>query len=497
MFKHARWLTLITILLLAVMAVACGAGAAAPTPPPGGGPAPTTGVQPTTAPTMAAQPTTATSATAEATTTATTGGTPSAALGDPMQAALQAAGGQKIGGTVTVLGTWGGSEQDSFMAMVKPFEDATGVQVQYTGTRDLNAVLATRVQGGNPPDLAGLPGPGQMAQFAKAGKLVDLTNVLDMNQMNQQYAKSWIDLGSVDGKPVGIFIKASVKGLIWYNPKTYQAAGGPLPPKTWDELNTWAKKIADSGTTPWCIGLENAAASGWPGTDWIEDFVLRTAGPDKYNQWWNGQLKWTSPEIKTGFQDFGAIATDPKMVYGGPTTELTTAFGSAGDPLFKTPPGCYLHHQASFITDFFVKDNPSIKPVTDFDFYGFPDINSQYTGAEEVAGDLFGMFNNTPQAKALLRYLTTPEAQAIWVKRGGAISPNKLVPPDIYPDPISVKTAQLLLSAKITVFDASDLMPDAMNKAFWKAILDYVQNPNSLDSILTNLDNVQKSSYTP
>ena len=91
-----------------------------------------------------------------------------------------------IGGTVSVLATWGGAEQESFLAMVKPFEDKTGVKVQYEGTRDINAILTTRVQGGNPPDVSGLPGPGQMTQFAKAGKLIDLGNVLDMSAMRDE-----------------------------------------------------------------------------------------------------------------------------------------------------------------------------------------------------------------------------------------------------------------------------------------------------------------------
>jgi alpha-glucoside transport system substrate-binding protein len=331
-----------------------------------------------------------------------------------------------------------------------------------------------------------------MAEFAQAGKLVDLSGVLDMNALKNDYAQSWIDLSSYNGKPVGIFIKTALKGLIWYDPKQYK---GPNPPKTWDELQAWAQQTADSGTTPWCIGLENGAASGWPGTDWIEDIVLRQAGPDKYDQWYQGKLAWTSPEIKTAFQTFGKVATDPKMVYGGPTTELTTAFGNAGDPLFQNPPGCYLHHQASFITDFFVKNTPGIKPVEDFDFFGFPDINPQYSGAVEASGDLFGMFKDTPQARALLKYLTTPEAQAIWVQRGGALSPNKRVPASMYPDPLSKKAGEILTSAKIVRFDASDLMPEAMNNAFWKAILDYVQGPDNLDSILANLDNVQKDAY--
>lgn len=458
------------VALIALLAAACGGGAA---------PA---------APQAAATPTEAPAAAAPA--------APAAAalpgLRTPQEAAAEAAGGQQLGGTVSVLGTWGGSEQESFQAMVAPFEEATGTRLEYEGTRDLNAVLTTRVQGGNPPDLAGLPGPGQMAEFAAAGHLVDLSDVLDLATMQEDYAQSWIDLASYDGHPVGIFIKAALKGLIWYNPKHYT---GPLPPSNWDDLENWATETAASGTTPWCIGLESGAASGWPGTDWIEDFVLRQAGPDLYDQWYQGKLAWTSPEIRSAFEAFGAIVTDPKMVYGGPTTALTLNFGNGGDALFTDPPGCYLHHQASFITDFFVNNTPGIQPVTDFNFFGFPDINPQYSGAVEAAGDLFGMFNDTPQARALLKYLTTPEAQAIWVQRGGALSPNKRVPAEAYPDPLAQQAGQILTSAEIVRFDASDLMPEAMNNAFWSAILEYVQNPGDLDRILTNLDQVQQDAY--
>ena len=397
----------------------------------------------------------------------------------------------QIGGTVSVLATWGGSEQDSFLAMVKPFEDQTGVKVQYEGTRD-NAVLTTRIQGGNPPDLAGLPGPGLMAQLAKAGKLIDLGNVLDMNAMKSQYSDSFIKLAQVDGKQVGIFIKAALKGPIWYNPKAFSAKGYTVP-KTWDDLTSHSKKIADSGTTPWFIGLESGAASGWPGTDWPEDIVIRQSGPDVYDSWWQGKTKWSSPEIKKAFQTWGTIIADPKMVLGGKSAMVATAFGDSGNPMFTNPPKCYMHHQASFITDFFTKANPALKPGDDFNFFMTPDIDSKYAGAVTGAGDLFGMFKDTPQARALIKYLTTPQAQAIWVKRGGALSANKQVTD--YPDKISADSAKALTSAGVFRFDASDLMPEAMNQAFWKAVLDYVNDPSKLDSILTSLDKVQADSY--
>jgi alpha-glucoside transport system substrate-binding protein len=396
------------------------------------------------------------------------------------------------GGTVHVLGSWGGSEQDSFLAMVKPFEDKTGIKVSYEGSRDINAILTTRVQAGNPPELAGLPGPGQMFQFAKAGKLISLDNILDTNAMNADYPSSFVKLGQYSGKTYSIFIKTALKGLVWYDPKFFDAKY--QAPKTWDELQTLQAKIASSGTAPWCLGLESGATSGWPGSDWTKEIVLSQSGPTVYDDWWAGKHKWSSPEIKLAYQTWGKIIAG-NNVYGGKQTMLSTAFGDAAQPMFTSPPKCYLHHQASFISDFFVKYGTAPKPVTDFKFFNLPDVNTQYAGSHVVAGDLFGMFKDTDQARQLIKYLTTPEAQAIWVKRGGAISPNKKVSLSDYPDELSRSIGQTMTTLSVAKFDAADLMPSAMQADYFKSILDYVSDPNQLDAILARLDKTQADAY--
>jgi alpha-glucoside transport system substrate-binding protein len=392
-----------------------------------------------------------------------------------------------IGGTITVMGSWTGDEQTSFLAMIQPWVNETQVQVKYTGTRDLNALLAQGIQTGNLPDLAGIPGPGQLAEYQAAGKLVNLDNVIDTTSYKANNSPGLINLGIINNSVYGVFIKSSVKGLIWYVPSVVDLTSGA--PKTWTDLQTLATNDASKAKATWCMGLESGSASGWPGTDWIEDFVLRTAGPDVYTQWYQGKVKWTDPQIKNAFQMFGDVV---KNTYGGANYILTTNFGNGGDGLFTTPPDCLFHHQASFITTFggFAKGTPG----TSYDFFPFPDINSQYSGAVEGAGDLFGMFNDTPAAKSLMAYLVTPAAQSIWVARGGALSPNKLV--QNYPDDISRRSAEILTNAKYFVFDASDNMPTAMNAEFWKEILVYVQNPSSLDSVLADLDQVQASAYS-
>ena len=110
-------------------------------------------------------------------------------------------------------------------------------------------------------------------------------------------------------------------------------------------------------------------------------------------------------------------------------------------------------------------------------------------------GDLFGMFNDTPQSRALMEYLLTPEAQQIWVAAGGALSVNTKVTQ--YPDDISRRAAAILTSAERFRFDASDLMPEQMNAAFLQAVVDYTADPSQLDNILEPLDQVQQSGTGP
>ncbi|GAH26707.1 unnamed protein product [marine sediment metagenome] len=55
---------------------------------------------------------------------------------------------------MTVLGVWTGKEAEAFQKMMAPFEAETGIKIEFTGTRDLPAVLTTRVEAGNPPAAA-------------------------------------------------------------------------------------------------------------------------------------------------------------------------------------------------------------------------------------------------------------------------------------------------------------------------------------------------------
>jgi alpha-glucoside transport system substrate-binding protein len=390
--------------------------------------------------------------------------------------------------TVTIIGTWTDAEQASFLAMVKPWEDSSGYTVKYQGTRSINDILAAGIPTGVLPDIAGLPGPGQMADYVKAGALQPLDDVLDISTYQNEVSAGVVNAGKVNGKTYGVFIKTALKGLIFYNPTLHDYSASP--PATWDDLISQGNANKGNAQALWCLGIESGAASGWPATDWIENILLRQSGPDVYNDWWAGKVKWTDPKIKAAFDLYMDVV---KNSFGGGTNAVATKFEISGDPLFTTPPGCALFEQANFMSGqgAFAKK----KAGTDFNAFPFPAINPDFAKAVEGGGDLFGMFHATDGAKSLMKYLVTADAQNIWVKRGGALSANKKATD--YPDAFSKAAGLAFANAEQFVFDASDLMPSAMNAAFWQHVVSLTSGTETVDAALQALQTVADDAYKP
>jgi alpha-glucoside transport system substrate-binding protein len=424
--------------------------------------------------------------------------------------ALAGCGGPAATDTVTVLGSWTGDEQSGFLAMARGFEQKYGIHVDYTGTRDASAVLASDLKDGHPPDLAVLATPGELRQDAAAGTLLPIDAALSSKGLTSQYGPGWLKLMQATGRSgashyYAVIVKAALKSVIWYDPRNLPASDLALLTSshlTWKQLTGLANGLAAGGTTPWCMGLEDSSSSGWPGTDWIEDILLHQSGPQVYDRWVAGTLPWTSPPVVQAWQEFGQIANTPGSVRGGTGAELLTNYGQAGQPLFGSPPGCYLDHEASFIPAFYAQDRLGLSGThpragTDFRFIPFPALTAAGQGAEEVAGDLLGMFRDTPAARELIGYLTTPRAQEAWISQpgSGAISVNRLIPLGDYPDPVSRNLANNLTHAVGIRFDASDSMPQVMQNAFYAAVLEYLDSPGQLNVILHGLDQVRKSAY--
>jgi len=189
------------------------------------------------------------------------------------------------------------------------------------------------------------------------------------------------------------------------------------------------------------------------------------------------------------------LSTAHTTINGAPQSILATGFQQASYLPFDTPPQAYMYYLGDFTEGFITSQFKNLAPGTGFNFFPFPTMNTQYAGAVTGGADVVVALRNTTAVQSLVKYLSTAQAQEIWVKRGGFTAVNKSVPLSAYPDPVSQASAKMLTTASTFRFGADDLMPPAVEDAFWKATLQYISNPGQLDSILSNMESTAAQAY--
>ncbi|MGD2158351.1 MAG: ABC transporter substrate-binding protein [Anaerolineales bacterium] len=394
--------------------------------------------------------------------------------------------GEFDGTSVLVMGAFaGGDEEARFVSVNDRFTEQTGIEVTYEGTRDFEVVINTRVEGGDPPDVALLPQPGLMTRFADAGALLPLWDEI-VTRIDDNYAPVWKSLGSYQGTPYGVFHRVNAKSFVWYPKKAFEAAGYEVP-TTWDELIALSDQIVADGGTPWCVGMESQAATGWVGTDWMEDIMLRTAGPEVYDQWWQHEIAFNSDPVKNAAGYIEQIWFNPDYVLGGTTSILTAHFAEGSLPMWNDPPDCYLFRQGNFVINFWPEDVQA-NLDEEVGVFGFPAIDEQWGIPILGGGDQVVMYNDRPEVRAYMEYLTTGVSGELWSKAGGALFPHQDQNLEWYQTEIEQTLADLLLNAKVFRFDASDLMPAEVGAgSFWTGMVDWVSGV-PLDTILDEVE---------
>jgi alpha-glucoside transport system substrate-binding protein len=389
------------------------------------------------------------------------------------------------GQTVTILTVASDEQVALFEKSLQQIEERTGVDVVVESSSDFETLAITRAESGDPPGIYAFPQPGLMAELARRGFLVDLNQFLADDYLRQQYKQTWLDMGTVDGVLVGVWHEASVKSLVWYSKKSFDELGLEAP-QTWDELLGITEKLAVNGFTPWCIGIESGVATGWPGSDWIEDIMLRTVKPEVYDQWVTGQLPFSSPEVLQAFELMGQIWLEPVFVAGGSEAIAKTNFLDAVQPLFDNPPGCLMHRQASFISFVFPE---GVEYGVGVDYFYLPPIDEAISGRPVlIAGSVFSLAKDTPAGRVVMEYMTTGDSVRAEVESGGVLAPHNDVPLAWYPDEVQRGYAQILEDADTVRFDGSDLMPAQVGAgSFWTGIVDYV-NGADLDTVLKTIE---------
>ena len=209
---------------------------------------------------------------------------------------------------VEVFSWWtGAGEQEGLDAMIADFKkknpniEVVNAAVSGGAGTNAKAILANRLQAGNPPDSYQRHAGLELADDIKAGKLEDLGKLYQAQGWNDKLPKGLLEAITIDGKIYSVPVNIHRANLIWFVPKTLQTLGIAGPPKTWKEFLAQAKTIKAKGKTPLAIG------PAWTQKHLLETVLLGELGPDKYTGLWNGKTDWKSAEVTAALDMFKQV----------------------------------------------------------------------------------------------------------------------------------------------------------------------------------------------
>jgi alpha-glucoside transport system substrate-binding protein len=395
-----------------------------------------------------------------------------------------------VSGSISVMSTWSGPEQNSFQAVIDGFtEQNPDVDVSYDSAGDaLPTVLSTAVEGGNPPDVAVVPQPGLVQQYVERGALQPIDFAQDT--IAENFAESVIEVGTFEDQLYAVLFKASNKSTYWYNVQAFEDAGVEAT-EDWEEFLANAETIKASGLPAYSIG----GAEGWTLTDLFENIYLRTAGADMYDQLSRHEIPWTDQSVKDALTEMAKIVGDTDNIVGGTEGALQSDFATSVSNVFAEEPKAAMVLEGDFVPG--VVESP-LEPETGYNVSVFPSINDS-PPSTVASGDLAVMFEDSPAAQAFVEYLASPEAAAIWAGRGGFSSANQNLDPSAYPDPITATTAGAIAEAEQFRFDLSDLQPSEFGategQGLWKLFQDFLENPDDVDGIANQMEKAASAAY--
>ncbi len=405
-----------------------------------------------------------------------------------------AADGDQVGASFDLFGAPTGTEGDALQGFIDLYNETTGSSVSFRGSTDFENELRIAVEGGNPPDVAAPPQPASICEFADQGELVSLEEMgFDIDQMVADHSEFWMNLGLCeDGNHYGIPWFPNFKSAVFYHQPTFEENGYEVP-ETYADLVALSEQMVADGLTPWCFGYGAGGATGWAGTDWIEDIFVRLHGADAYTDWYTHEIPFNDPMVVEAFETYSEILHGEGFVLGGAENVPSIIVEESPGPMFSEPPGCVMLKQGSFATNFFA-DTPDFEEGEDQEIgvFAFPTIDGN-TGAMG-GGDTIIVFESSPETVQAIMDWISPDWQcALASASGGGVSPYgghgvegvERLPGNAQTDPacLESESGQVFAEAITTalaegtfVFDASDLMPPQVGQeTFWQAMIDHAQ----------------------
>ena len=399
------------------------------------------------------------------------------------------------GATVTIRGPQQAPQEVAGLeAMYAVVEEKTGIDIEY---EPFTGGPLDAVREGRSGDIVNIPQPATVAELVAERRLVDLSQYIGRDTLVDAFGDYLVGLTSVGadaswpsqtGAVYGVWLKIENKSLIWHPVPEFSERGLPAP-VSWGDLIDLSDQLVADGETPFCLGVASGPASGWPGTDWLESVLLRSHGPQVYDQWAAHEIPFDHPAIVESLEKVGAMAFTDGYVDEGPESVVIRDYWAGGVQLTQNPPECWLYPQASWVP----ATVPTLVSGVTGDVFDFPVINPEFEATSVVAGAFAVAMADRPEVRIVMEEMASAEFGAPAAQLGGWIVPHRNFGLDGYAIPAERHIAELTIRAIESGgarFDASDLMPPHVGQGtFWEGMVRYfLEGPDAGPQILADIE---------
>ncbi|MEW5940953.1 MAG: ABC transporter substrate-binding protein [Chloroflexota bacterium] len=215
-----------------------------------------------------------------------------------------------MGDQVEVFSWWtGGGEAAGLEAMIAVFAglypDIEFINAAVAGGAGTNAraVLATRLQAGDPPDSwQGHAGQELIGTYVAGNQIEPLNDLYESEGWLAVMPETLIPLISQGGNIYSVPVNIHRANVLWYNPSLLEANGVTVP-ATMDEWFAAMDTLQAAGVQPLALGEQ------WTKMHLLETVLLGTLGAEKYNGLWDGTTDWGSAEVTAALDNYAKVLT--------------------------------------------------------------------------------------------------------------------------------------------------------------------------------------------
>lgn len=394
---------------------------------------------------------------------------------------------------VAIYGPYFGFEEEYLQKELDIIGKDLDIRIKYFPIIDVETHIIENYESGDIPDIAIMPNPQGVTNLGERSIAIPIENIIQNNYLSEIYPKHLIDITTSLETEInyGAWLRLFPNSLIWYNVSKYEKIGSPEF-NSYSELLLFTSETSERGKEPWCLDSESGVASGWITTNWVEDLLLATYGPEVYDEWWKLEIEASSNTMLSVFLDLGRLTFGSDNVYGGNLRLTSKEFINLPKTLMDQDSPCIFSWMGHFLKVYFPEQYSF---GVDYNFFQFP--SEDYKGSVVGIGDSLVLLNDDAIVIRVFERLMRSDFGNYWMKQPD----STFIPANIESDisqitnPITIKEANIIRNAQLLnlfKYDASELMsrPIGSDK-LWDILTRYMQSGYlaSIYKLTAELDN--------